>query len=85
MVLDAFDHGSSVTIDPANRRITGYTTRNSGGVPENFKNYFVMEFDTPFTYTATVTDSVLSTACKSATLRTIPWPSWAFPRPRVRW
>ena len=67
VVLDAFDHGSSVTVDPANRRITGYTTRNSGGVPENFKNYFVMEFDTPFTYTATVTDSVLSTARKSAT------------------
>ncbi len=67
VVLDAFDRGSSVTIDPANRRITGYTTRNSGGVPENFKNYFVMEFDTPFTYTATVTDSVLSTARKSAT------------------
>ena len=27
----------------------GYTTRNSGGVPENFKNYFVVIFDKPFT------------------------------------
>ena len=67
VVLDAFDRGSSVTVDPANRRITGYTTRNSGGVPENFKNYFVIEFDTPFTYTATVTDSVLAKGKNSAT------------------
>lgn len=28
----------------------GYTTRNSGGVPRNFKNYFVIEFDKPFTF-----------------------------------
>ena len=28
----------------------GYTTRNSGGVPQNFKNYFVIEFDKPFTF-----------------------------------
>ncbi len=67
VVIDAFDKGSSVTIDAANRRITGYSTKNSGGVPENFKNYFVVEFDTPFTYTATVTDSVMSTAAFSAT------------------
>ena len=37
----------------------GYSTRNSGGVPANFKNYFVIEFDKPFTYQATVRDSVL--------------------------
>jgi predicted alpha-1,2-mannosidase len=55
VVVDAFDHGSSVTIDPSARRITGYTTRNSGGVPENFKNYFVIEFDRPFSYNV-VTD-----------------------------
>lgn len=60
VVVDAFDSGSSISIDPANRRITGYSTKNSGGVPDNFKNYFVVEFDTPFTYTATVTDSVLN-------------------------
>ena len=29
--------------------IVGYTTRNSGGVPENFRNYFVIRFDKPFT------------------------------------
>jgi putative alpha-1,2-mannosidase len=34
-----------------NRRvITGYTTRNSGGVPENFRNYFVVKFDKQFDF-----------------------------------
>lgn len=50
VVVDAFDKGSYVKIDAANRRITGYSTRNSGGVPANFKNYFVIEFDKSFTY-----------------------------------
>ena len=67
VVIDAFDNGSSVTIDPEHRRITGYTTKNSGGVPDNFKNYFVVEFDTPFTYTAAVADSVTDTRKLSAT------------------
>ncbi|MDE5799427.1 MAG: GH92 family glycosyl hydrolase [Paramuribaculum sp.] len=67
VVIDGFNDGSSVTVDPAARRITGYTTKNSGGVPDNFKNYFVIEFDTPFTYTASVLDSVISTASLSAT------------------
>jgi predicted alpha-1,2-mannosidase len=58
VVVDAFDRGSSVTIIPGENKITGYTTRNSGGVPENFKNYFVIEFDKPFTYTATATPGI---------------------------
>ena len=60
VVIDAFDRGSYVKIDAANNRIIGYSTRNSGGVPENFKNYFVIEFDKPFTYTATVADKNVS-------------------------
>ena len=58
IVVDAFDKGSYVKIDKENRRIIGYSTRNSGGVPANFKNYFVLEFDKSFTYQATVNDSV---------------------------
>lgn len=50
VVIDAFDKGSAVQIIPEERKITGYTTRNSGGVPENFKNYFVIVFDKPFEY-----------------------------------
>lgn len=56
VVIDAFDNGSYVKILPSGNKIIGYTTKNSGGVPDNFKNYFVIEFDKPFTYTATVAD-----------------------------
>lgn len=54
IVVDAFDKGSYIRIIPEEQKIIGYTTRNSGGVPENFKNYFVIEFDKPFTYRASV-------------------------------
>lgn len=49
VVIDAFDRGSYVKVIPEERKIIGYTTRNSGGVPQNFKNYFVLYFDKPFT------------------------------------
>ena len=52
LVVDAFDRGSYVKIIPEQNKIMGYTTRNSGGVPKNFKNYFVLQFDRPFTVTA---------------------------------
>jgi predicted alpha-1,2-mannosidase len=48
IVIDAFDKGSYVKIIPSENKIIGYTTRNSGGVPQNFKNYFVIVFDKPF-------------------------------------
>ena len=48
VVIDAFDRGSQIGMLDA-RTIVGYTTRNSGGVPDNFRNYFVVRFDTPFT------------------------------------
>ena len=59
VVVDAFDKASSVKIDVENRRITGYSTRNSGGVPDNFRNYFVIEFDKAFTYKAVVDNMTL--------------------------
>ena len=48
VVVDAFDKGSYVKIIPGERKIIGYSTRNSKGVPDNFKNYFVIVFDKPF-------------------------------------
>lgn len=45
IVIDAMDGGSSIKVDVASGRITGYTTKNSGGVPRNFKNYFVIELN----------------------------------------
>ena len=59
IVVDAFDKGSYVRVIPEENKIIGYTTRNSGGVPENFKNYFVIEFDKPFTYKGTFADKKL--------------------------
>lgn len=48
VIVDAFDRGSYVKIIPEENKVIGYTTRNSGGVPDNFRNYFVVVFDTPF-------------------------------------
>lgn len=60
LVIDAFDSGSFVQVDASTRTIIGYTTKNSGGVPANFKNWFVIESDTPFDYVRTFADGVLS-------------------------
>ena len=59
VVVDAFDKGSYIRVIPEENKIIGYTTKNSGGVPDNFKNYFVIEFDKPFTYEATFADATL--------------------------
>jgi len=48
IMLDAFFKGSMVKILPKERKIIGYCRNNSGGVPENFHNYFVAEFDKDF-------------------------------------
>ena len=53
VVIDAYDQGSHIEIIPEKNMITGYTTRNSGGVPANFRNYFVVVFDKPFEYKGT--------------------------------
>ncbi|CAM2832824.1 alpha-1,2-mannosidase, putative [Flavobacterium succinicans] len=50
IVIDAFDKGSYIKIIPSQNKVIGYTTRNSGGVPSNFKNYFVLQFDKAFAY-----------------------------------
>lgn len=60
IVTDAFDKGSFVRIIPEENKIVGYTTRNSGGVPDNFRNYFVIVFDKPFTYFTTVKDGKIT-------------------------
>ena len=67
IVLDAFDKGSHAEIIPSKNMIVGYTTKNSGGVPENFKNYFVLVFDRPFKYTAAVTDGNIDASSLSST------------------
>ena len=56
LVIDAYDQNSYVKIIPEENKIIGYSTRNTGGVPDNFKNYFVLVFDKPFTFVATTTN-----------------------------
>ena len=53
VAIDAHNNGSHIEIIPQENKIIGYSTRNSGGVPANFRNYFVVVFDKPFEYTAT--------------------------------
>lgn len=57
IVLDAFDKGSMVKIIPEERKIIGYCRNNNGGVPDNFHNYFVAEFDKDFEITHTWGDN----------------------------
>jgi predicted alpha-1,2-mannosidase len=59
VVIDAFDRGSYIKINPKDRTIIGYSTRNSGGVPDNFKNYFIIQFDKPFDASFVFSDSTL--------------------------
>ncbi|TGD80778.1 GH92 family glycosyl hydrolase [Hymenobacter wooponensis] len=67
VVLDALDKGSYVKVLPEQRKIIGYTTRNSGGVPKNFKNFFVLEFDHDFTSTALYQDKKLANGVMEVT------------------
>ena len=48
LIIDAFDKGSYIKIIKGANRIVGYSTRNSGGVAPNFKNFFVVQLDKPF-------------------------------------
>mgnify|MGYP006274038033 CR=1 FL=1 len=56
VLLDGFFKGSMVKIFPEERKIIGYCRNNSGGVPDNFHNYFVAEFDKDFAVQHTWTD-----------------------------
>ncbi|WP_242155810.1 GH92 family glycosyl hydrolase [Aestuariivivens sediminis] len=53
ILLDAFFKGSWVKILPEERKIVGFCRNNSGGVPDNFHNYFVAQFDKDFDLTHT--------------------------------
>lgn len=54
LVVDAYRGGSSVRVIPEKNMIVGYASNNHGGVPANFRNWFVIVSDTPFTSVETV-------------------------------
>lgn len=56
VIIDALNKGSYVKIIPKQRKIIGYTTKYSRGKYENFKNYFVIQFDKDFDLTTTWKD-----------------------------
>lgn len=60
IVVDAYHKGSYIKIIPEQKKIIGYSSKNSGGVPAGFKNYFVMYFDKAFTVSKTWRDKVLA-------------------------
>ncbi|MGV0833241.1 GH92 family glycosyl hydrolase [Empedobacter brevis] len=47
VVIDAFDKESFVKYIPEKNQVIGYSTRYSRGSLKNFKNYFIIQFDTP--------------------------------------
>lgn len=47
VVLDGYTGMSAVSVDVKNQRITGYV-HNGRGLKDNFKDYFVIQFDKPF-------------------------------------
>ncbi|MGY8919773.1 MAG: GH92 family glycosyl hydrolase [Flavobacteriales bacterium] len=48
LIIDAFFKNSTIKVLPDENKIIGISKNNSGGVPENFSNYFIIEFNTPF-------------------------------------
>ena len=48
ILVDGFFKGSMVKVIPEERKIIGYCRNNTGGVPDNFHNYFVLYFDKDF-------------------------------------
>lgn len=56
IILDAFDKGSMVKVLPEQRKVVGYARNNHGGVPDNFHNYFVLQFDKDFELSHTWSD-----------------------------
>lgn len=59
LAIDGFDMGSAIEVLVKEQKVIGYCKNNHGGVPENFHNYFVLEFDRPITVSYIWQDSLL--------------------------
>ena len=62
LVVDALDKGSYIKVIPAENKIIGYSTKHSRGPLPNFKNFFVIKLDKPFTVSYTFKDNSLDNA-----------------------
>lgn len=59
LIMDAFFKNSYIKVFPNERKIIGYARNASGGVPYNFKNYFVIYVDKDFEQSFTVEDGTI--------------------------
>ena len=57
LVVDAFPGDSWIRV--SENRIVGYNTHNHGGVGENFRNWFIIESDTPFVFSDVISDGAV--------------------------
>ncbi|MCC9165778.1 GH92 family glycosyl hydrolase [Pontibacter harenae] len=57
IVVDALDKGSYIKVIPEQNKIIGYSTKYARSNPKNFKNYFVIYIDKPFTVSFTARDN----------------------------
>ena len=60
IVVDAFNRASYIKILPKEQKIIGYSTRYARGKMTNFKNYFVIYVDKPFTLAKAWHDKILA-------------------------
>jgi len=58
IVVDAYDKGSYVKVIPGENKIVGYSTQYAAGKMKNFKNYFVIYTDKPFSLSRTYNGDV---------------------------
>ena len=59
LIVDGFFKNSYIKVFPKERKIIGYACNASGGVPSNFKNYFVIYVDKEFDQSFTVEDGTI--------------------------
>lgn len=59
ILVDGFFKNSYVKIIPEERKIIGYAGNAAGGVPDNFRNYFIIYFDKDFEDFYSVKDGII--------------------------
>lgn len=60
LLVDGFFKNSFIKVIPEERKIIGYACNARGGVPDNFKNYFVIYVDKEFDVIYGVKDSIIT-------------------------
>ncbi|MDX9695444.1 MAG: GH92 family glycosyl hydrolase [Bacteroidales bacterium] len=59
LIVDGFFKNSYIKVIPSERKIIGYARNAAGGVPQNFKNYFVIYVDKDFEEVFVVKNDVI--------------------------